>query len=215
MCKQLSWQDAGPCPSGTHLSGCGVRVDGDLAGASSVAVHGGAHVLSCHDGADLLLRRDVLPGSRPPQGVEGEGGVAIHLRAGRELSSPAEGEICQRQRNPFQRRNCLHPSVNTSAPLQVELEVSEDAPGRDEGAGHAGQDLPAAEVPGASGLRRSRRLLDQLAVELVPQLFELLARLQDALDDGPGVGHALQVLQRAEHLECFVLERRVVPVSWS
>lgn len=100
-------------------------------------------------------------------------------------------------------------------PLQVELEVSEDAPGRDEGAGHAGQDLPAAEVPGAGGLRRPHRLLDQLAVELVPQRSELLAGLQEALDDGHRVGHALQVLQRAEHFEGFVLQRRVAPVSQS
>lgn len=42
-------------PSVTHLSSCCVRIDGDLAGASSVAVDGGAHVLSRHDGADLLL----------------------------------------------------------------------------------------------------------------------------------------------------------------
>lgn len=97
----------------------------------------------------------------------------------------------------------------------MELEVSEDAPGRDERAGHAGQDLPAAEVAGASGLRRPRGLLDQLAEELVPQRFELLAGLQDALDDGHRVGHALQVLQRAEHFEGFGLQRRVASVSLS
>lgn len=95
----------------------------------------------------------------------------------------------------------------------MELEVSEDAPGRNEGAGHAGQDLPAAQVPGAAGLRRPCRLLDQLAEELVPQRSELLAGLQDALDDGHRVGHALQVLQRAEHLERLFLQRRVTSVS--
>ncbi len=100
-------------------------------------------------------------------------------------------------------------------PLQVKLEVSEDAPGWDEGAGHAGQDLPAAEVPGAAGLRRPCRLLDQLAEELVPQRFELLAGLQDALDNGYWVGYALQVLQRAEHFEGFILQRRVASVPWS
>lgn len=67
-----------------------MRVDGDLAGSSSVTVNGGAHVLPGHDGADLLLGRDVLSGSSLPQGVEGEGGVAIHLRAGEQLASPAE-----------------------------------------------------------------------------------------------------------------------------
>lgn len=95
----------------------------------------------------------------------------------------------------------------------MELEVSEDAPGGDEGAGHAGQDLPAAEVPRAARLRRPRRLLDQLTEELVPQGFELLAGLQDALDDGDRVSHALQVLQRAEHFEGFFLQRRVASVS--
>lgn len=97
----------------------------------------------------------------------------------------------------------------------MELEVSEDAPGRYEGAGHAGHDLPAAEVPRAAGLRRPCRLLDQLAVELISQRFELLAGLQDALDDGHRVGYALQVLQRAEHLEGFLLQRGVTSVPRS
>lgn len=74
----------------THLSSCCVGVNGDLAGASSVAVNRGAHVLPGHDGADLLLRRDVLPGSGLLQGVQGEGGVAVHLRAGQQLPGPAE-----------------------------------------------------------------------------------------------------------------------------
>lgn len=97
----------------------------------------------------------------------------------------------------------------------MELEISEDAPGRDEGAGHAGEDLPVAQVPGAAGLRRPRGLLDELAVELISQRFELLARLQDALDDGHRVSHTLQVLQRAEHLQGFVLQGCVASASWS
>lgn len=100
-------------------------------------------------------------------------------------------------------------------PFQVELEVSEDAPGGGEGAGHAGQDLPEAEVPGAPWMGGPRGLFDQLTVELVPQGAELLARLQDALDDGHRVGHALQVLQRAEDLQGLVVERGVVPGPWS
>lgn len=94
----------------------------------------------------------------------------------------------------------------------MELEVAQDAPGGHEGAGHAGQDLPAAEVSRSPRLRRPRRLLYQLTEELVPQRFELLSGLQDALDDGHGVGHALQVLQRAEDFEGFVLQGGVVPV---
>lgn len=107
---------------------------------------------------------------------------------------------------------CRH---GNSIPLEVELEVSEDAPGGDEGAGHAGQDLPDAEVAGASWLRRPRALFDQLTVELVPQGAELLARLEDTLDDGHRVGHALQVLQRAEDFQGFVLQGRIVPGSWN
>lgn len=98
------------------------------------------------------------------------------------------------------------------APLEVQLEVSEDAPGGHEGAGHAGQDLPAAQVAEAARLRRPRGLLDELAVDLVPQRSQLLACLQDALDDGHWVGHALQVLQGAEHLQGFFLQRGAAPV---
>lgn len=65
-----------------------MRVDGDLAGSSSVTVDGGAHVPPGHDGSDLLLRRDVFSGSSLPQCFEGEGGVMVHLRAGEQLASP-------------------------------------------------------------------------------------------------------------------------------
>ena len=58
-----------------------------------MAVDRGAHVLPGHDGSDLLLRRDVLPTASLPQGVQGEGGVTIHLRSGEELSRPAGREI--------------------------------------------------------------------------------------------------------------------------
>lgn len=94
----------------------------------------------------------------------------------------------------------------------MELEVSEDAPRGVERAGRAGQDLPDADISRTSWLRRTRCLLDQLTVELVTQWAELLTRLQDALDDGHHVGYALQVLQRAEHFERFILQRRVASV---
>lgn len=97
----------------------------------------------------------------------------------------------------------------------MELEVSKDAPCRDECAGHAGEDLPVAQVARAAGLWRPCGLLDELAVELISQWFELLARLQDALNDGHGVSHALQMLQRAEHLEGFILQGCVASASWS
>lgn len=94
----------------------------------------------------------------------------------------------------------------------MQLEVSEDAPGGHEGAGHAGQDLPATQVAWAAGLRRPRGLLDELAVDLVPQRPQLLARLKNALDDWHRVSHALQVLQGTEHLQSFLLQCCAVPV---
>lgn len=72
-----------------HLSSRGVRVDGDLAGSSTVAVNRCAHLLPGNDGADLLLRRHVLPGPGLPQGVQGKGGVALHLRARVKIFCPA------------------------------------------------------------------------------------------------------------------------------
>lgn len=177
-----------------------------------MAVNSGAHVLPGHNSPDLLLRRDVLPASGLPQGVEGEGSIPIHLRPREELSGPVVGGLDSVNITETYR---LHPSVNAAVPLQVKLQVSEDAPGWDKGAGNTGQDLPAAEVPRTAWLRWSRRLLDQLTVELIPQRLELLAGLQDALDHRHRVGHSLQVLQRAEHLEGLVLQRGVASAPWS
>ena len=98
-------------------------------------------------------------------------------------------------------------------PLEVELEVSQDAPGGQEGAGHAGEDLPAADVPGAAGLGGACGLFHQLAVQLVPQRLQILARLQQTLDQRHRVRHALQVLQGAEHLQSLLLQGGVAPQS--
>lgn len=43
-----------------HLSSCGVRIDGDPTGASSVAVNCGAHLLPHQQSGDLFLRRNKL-----------------------------------------------------------------------------------------------------------------------------------------------------------
>ncbi|TNN48888.1 hypothetical protein EYF80_040911 [Liparis tanakae] len=67
---------------------CGVRVDGDLAGASSVAIDGGAHLLSHQQGGDLLLRGDELTSLGLLQGFPDEAGVTLDLRAGITLSHP-------------------------------------------------------------------------------------------------------------------------------
>lgn len=92
------------------------------------------------------------------------------------------------------------------APFQVELEVLEDAAARQEGAAQARQDLPAVQVARAARARHFVGLLDELAVQLVSQGPEVVPRLQDALDDGSGVRHGLQLLKRIEDLDGFVLK---------
>lgn len=92
------------------------------------------------------------------------------------------------------------------APFQVELEVLEDAPARQEGAAQARQDLPAVQVARAARTRHFVGLLDELAVQLVSQGPEVVPRLEDALDDGSGVRHGLQLLERIEDLDGFVLK---------
>lgn len=83
-----------------------------------MAVNSGAHVLPGHNGADLLLRWDVLPGSSLPQRVEGEGGVTIHLRTREELSSSLERTIwigqCKRDYTKV-RTSFISKHANTSS----------------------------------------------------------------------------------------------------
>lgn len=75
----------------THLAGGGMRVDDDLAAASAVTMHSGAHVPPRHHGPDLLQRRDVLTPARLLQRIQRKGGVALNLRVRECLSSPAGG----------------------------------------------------------------------------------------------------------------------------
>lgn len=49
-------------------------------------------------------------------------------------------------------------------------------------------------------------LFDELAVQLVSQRSEVMPGLQDALDDGNGVGHGLQLLEGIEDLDGFILK---------
>lgn len=91
-------------------------------------------------------------------------------------------------------------------PSQVEPQVLEDAPAGQEGAAKAGQELPAAQVARAARLWHLGRLLDELAVQLVPQGAQVVPCLQDALDDGDGVRHRLQLLQGVEDLDGLVLK---------
>lgn len=88
----------------------------------------------------------------------------------------------------------------------MEPQVLEDAPARQEGAAQARQDLPAAQVAHAARMGHLVGLFDELAVQLVAQGAEVMAGLQDALDDGNGVGHGLQLLEGIEDLDGFVLK---------
>lgn len=96
-----------------------------------------------------------------------------------------------------------HPHL---VPFQVELEVLENPPTRQEGAAQAGQDLPAVQVAHAARMWHLVGLLDELAVQLVSQRSEVMPSLQDALDYGNGVGHGFQLLQGIEDLDGFILE---------
>lgn len=69
----------------------------------------------------------------------------------------------------------------------MKLEVAQDAPARQEGAAHAGQQVPVGPVGGAVGVRDVIGLLDQLTVDLVSQWPQVLTGLQDSLDDWHGV----------------------------
>lgn len=74
--------------SAPYLSGRSVRVDGDLARASSMTVDGGAHLLSHQQGGNLLLRGDKLPGLGLLQGFADESGVALDVCPREALAYP-------------------------------------------------------------------------------------------------------------------------------
>lgn len=73
-----------------YLSSSGVGVDGDLAGASSVAVDGGGHFLSGEQCHDFLLRGNKLSGLGLLQRLADEMGKHFNLCAGEELSNPGK-----------------------------------------------------------------------------------------------------------------------------
>lgn len=76
-----------------YLSGCGVRIDGDLARASSMTVHSGAHLLSHQQGGDLLLGGNKLTSLGLLQGFSDESGVALDLCAWKALAYPESDSI--------------------------------------------------------------------------------------------------------------------------
>lgn len=71
----------------------------------------------------------------------------------------------------------------STEPFEVKLEVAQDASARQEGAAHAGQQVPVGPVGGAVRVWHVIGLLDQLTVDLVPQRPQVLTGLQDSLDD--------------------------------
>lgn len=73
-----------------YLSSSGVRVNGDLAGASSMAVDRGGHFLPGEKSHDFLLRWDKLSGLGPLQRLADEMGKHFDLRAGEKLSDPGK-----------------------------------------------------------------------------------------------------------------------------
>lgn len=76
------------CVFSVHLSSRGVRIDGNLAGTSSVTVHGGAHLLPHQQGSDFLLRGNKLTSLGLFQGFPDESSVALDLCARIALTYP-------------------------------------------------------------------------------------------------------------------------------
>lgn len=106
-------------------------------------------------------------------------------------------------------RSALPVALPSALPFQVELEVLEDAPAWQEGTAEARQDLPAVKVAHTARVGHLIGLLDELTVQFIPQRPQVMAGLQDALDDRDGVGHGLQLLEGVEYLDSFILEGRV------
>ena len=91
----------------------------------------------------------------------------------------------------------------------MELEVAQDPAARQEGAAHAGEEVPVRAIGWAAGLGHVIGLFDELAVDLVAQRPQVLARLQDALDDGHRVQHRLHLLERVKHPHGLILQAGV------
>ena len=88
----------------------------------------------------------------------------------------------------------------------MELEIAQDASAGQEGAAHTGEEVPVGAIGRIVGLGDMIGLFDQLTVDLVPEWPQVLAGLQDALDDWHRVRHRLHLLQRVEDLHRLILE---------
>lgn len=67
---------------------------------------------------------------------------------------------------------CSHslipPRRDGLVPFQVKLEVAQDASAGQEGAAHAGQEMPVGAIGGTVWVRHVIGLLDELTVNLIP-----------------------------------------------
>lgn len=91
----------------------------------------------------------------------------------------------------------------------MELEVTKDSPAGKESAAHAGHQLPVMKVARIAGLGHMVCLLNQLAINLITEGPEVMAGLQNALDNRNGVRHSLKLLKRVKDLHGFILEAAV------
>lgn len=91
----------------------------------------------------------------------------------------------------------------------MESQVLEHSGPRQEGAAHAGEELPVAEVCGSVRGRRVARLLHQLAVDLVAERPQVQAGLQHTLDNGNRLPCRLQLLQAVEELHGLLTHRAI------
>lgn len=96
-----------------------------------------------------------------------------------------------------------------SSPLEVEAQVLEHAGSGQEGAAHAGEKLPVAQVCGGVRGGRVAGLLHQLTVDLVPEGPQVQAGLENPLDDGNGLPGRLQLLQAVEELHGLLADGAV------
>lgn len=94
-------------------------------------------------------------------------------------------------------------------PPEMKLEVAEDSPAGQKGATHAGHQLPMVKVSRIIGLWDMVGLLDELTVHLIAEGPEIMAGLQDTLDNRDGVRHSLNLLKGIEDLHGFILEAAV------
>ncbi len=94
-------------------------------------------------------------------------------------------------------------------PFQVESEVTQNGATGQEGATHAGEQVPVCAVCRAVGLGHVIGLFYQLTVHLISQWPQIVAGLQDALDDGDRVWNYLHFLKWVKDLHSLILQASI------